>query len=508
MTPPSSIPASRAAGAGPAGNRADGDEAALRDQIDLLVRPGRQSLAPGEPEARLREETGSGSGRIGKDTVTSMAILRSTVLAAAREAELPLLVSVNQEGGRLNALDWPGVVQMPGGMALGAVGSEDLAEQAGAAIGGQLRAAGLTWNLAPSCDLAGWPSGSAIGTRAFGSGPGQVAALVAAFTRGLQGAGVAATAKHFPGLGGAAADPHHQAPVIGRLPDGALEPFLAAIEAGVTCVMAGSHTVRSVDARPALASPPMMALLREDLGFGGVVVTENLSIPAVCQPLGGLAGAAVAAIAAGADVIMLDSEVSRGRQPHRQRAAVIRARGDVTRALARAVRDGQVSRSRIEEAARRVLALHRRFGIGAGTPLPGWDEANTAALHVAGRIADESVTVLRGADLLPLVPASGTRLATVRVPDAGERRADSARYAPDLFPGQLAALVPAEPSPAGGSGDRAWHQRWSTATTPGPGRASSAARRKRQPGSRNRAAWWSRSPSAIPMTWPGRRPTS
>lgn len=450
MTALRAAPPGRAVGAGPAGNRADDDDAALRDQIDLLVRPGRQSLAPGESETRLREETGTGSGRVGKDTVTSMAILRSAVLAAARETALPLLVTVNQEGGRLNAVDWPGVVQLPGGMALGAAArSEDLAEQAGAAIGGQLRAAGLTWNLAPVCDLAGWPSARAVGTRAFGSGPVQVAVLAAAFTRGLQGAGVAATAKHFPGLGGAGADPHHQTPVIGRLPAGALEPFRAAIEAGVACVMVGSHTVRSVDARPALASQPVMALLREGLGFGGVVVTENLSIPAVSRPFGGLAGAAVAAIAAGADVVMLDSEVSRGRQPHAQRAAAIRARGEVSRALARAVRDGQVSRNRIEEAARRVLAVHRRFGIGAGTSLPGWDEANTAARRVARRIADESVTVLRGASLLPLVPAPGATLAAVRVPDAGERRADSARHAADLFPGLLAALIPSEPAAAG-----------------------------------------------------------
>lgn len=440
-----------AAGTARSGSRPAAGDAALREQIGLLVRPGSQSLAPGAAEARLREETGTGSGRIGKDTVTSVAVLRSVTRAASRKASPALLVSVNQEGGRLNAVDWPEAVQLPGAMALGAAGDEALAGHAGAAIGRQLRAAGLTWNLAPVCDLAGWPSERAVGTRAFGSDPGQVAVLAAAFVRGLQEAGVAATAKHFPGLGGTGADPHHQAPAVDALPAGALAPFRAAVRAGVACVMVGSHTVRAVEDRPALASPQMIGLLRDDLGFAGVVVTENLSIPAVCGPLGGLAQAAVAAVAAGADLVMLDSEISRGRQPHRQRAAAVQARREVTAALARAVEDGVISRERVAESAARVLALHRRFGIAPGTPLPEWAAADIAARATATRVAQESVTVVRGASLLPLTLEPGTTLAAVRVPDTGNRRADSARHAPDLLPGLLGTWFPVQPAPDSGS---------------------------------------------------------
>jgi beta-N-acetylhexosaminidase len=445
------VTARLAAGTARSGSRPAAGDAALREQIDLLVRPGRQSLAPGAAEARLQEETGTGSGRIGKDTVTSVAVLRSVTRAASRQVSPALLVSVNQEGGRLNAVDWPEAVQLPGAMALGAAGDEALAGQAGAAIGRQLRAVGLTWNLAPVCDLAGWPSESAVGTRAFGSDPGQVAVLAAAFVRGLQGAGVAATAKHFPGLRGTGADPHHEAPAVDALPAGALAPFQAAVRAGVACVMAGSHTVRAVEDRPAFASPQMIALLRDDLGFDGVVVTENLSIPAVCGPLGGLAPAAVAAVAAGADLVMLDSEISRGRQPHHQRAAAVKARREVTAALARAVEDGVISRERVAESAARVLALHRRFGIAPDTPLPEWAEADTTARETATRVAEDSVTVVRGAGLLPLTLEPGTTLAAVRVPDTGHRRADSARHAPDLLPGLLSAWFPVQPVPGSGS---------------------------------------------------------
>lgn len=422
----------------------------LRDQVELLVRPGRQSLVPGTAEALVYEDACAGSGRIGKDTVTSAAGLRSVILAASTEASPALLVSVNQEGGRLNALDWPEIVQLPGSMALGAAADPDLAEQVGAAIGGQLRAAGVTWNLAPVCDLAGWPSQSAVGTRAFGADPALVAEMAGAFVRGLQAVGVAATAKHFPGLGGAVADPHHEAPVLDELPAGALAPFRAAVQAGVACVMAGSHTVRAIDTRPALASRRMLDRLRNDLGFGGVIVTENLSIPAVHEPLGGVARAAVAAVAAGADMVMLDSEVSRGGQSHRRRAAAVRLRHQVIEALTAAVETGLITRSQVAQSSARVLDLHRRFGIASGISVPSWERADATAREVADQVAARSVAVLRGAHLLPLLPKLGTAMPLVRVPDTGDRKADSARYAPDLLPSLLGTRFPVLPMPAGG----------------------------------------------------------
>jgi len=423
----------------------------LREQVGLLVRPGRQSLVPGAAEALVRRDAGAGSGRIGKDAVTSVASLRSAALAARMHAFPALLVSVNQEGGRLSALDWPEVVQFPGGMALGAAADADLAEQVGAAIGGQMRAAGVTWNLAPVCDLGGWPSRPAVGTRAFAADPALVAALAAAFVRGLQASGVAATAKHFPGLGAAPADPHDVVPVLDELSDGALLPFRAAVQAGVACVMAGSHVVRAVDGRPALASRRMLTLLREDLGFGGVIVTENLSIPAVHEPLGGLAQAAVAAVAAGADMVMLDSEISRGGQSRQQRGDAVRRRREVIEALAAAVEGGLISRDQAAGSVARVLRLHRRFGVGPGTPVPGWDAANATARTVADQVAARSVAVPRGTHLLPLVPEPGSALPLVRVPDKGNRKADSARYAPDLLPALLGARLPVLPLPAGAS---------------------------------------------------------
>ncbi|MEV4210056.1 glycoside hydrolase family 3 N-terminal domain-containing protein [Micromonospora sp. NPDC049662] len=421
--------------------RSGGADSALAAQIDLLVRPGRMSLGLNNSAHLPHKEAIPEPGRISKRIITSPAQMRQVTQSASggSAASLPLLLSVNQEGGRLNALDWPGVTQLPGNLALGAAGEEGLAESAGVAIGEQLRAVGLTWNLAPVCDTASWPAFAAVGTRAFGSDPEQAGLLAAAFVRGLQAAGVAATAKHFPGLGGVGADPHHVAPVVDLLGPGALQPFRAAIDAQVACVMIGSHTVLALDNRPALASPRVLGLLRDELGFDGVAVSENLSIPAVHEPLGGLTRAAVAAVAAGVDIVMLDSEVSQGGNPPTERAAVVRRRAEVVQALTVAVEQGVIDRQRVGEAAARVKVLHHRYGLVPDSARPDWPQANASALRTADRIAARSVTVVRGASLLPLHVPPGKVLALVRVPDAGQRRADSARHTPDYLPALLAA---------------------------------------------------------------------
>ncbi|MCZ7375250.1 glycoside hydrolase family 3 protein [Micromonospora sp. WMMC250] len=421
--------------------RSGGTDSALAAQIDLLVRPGRRSLGLHSPAQLPHQEAASEPGRISKGIVTSPAQLRQVTQSESSSSarSLPLLLSVNQEGGRLNALDWPGVAQLPGNLALGAARDEGLAESAGVAIGEQLRAVGLTWNLAPVCDTASWPALTAVGTRAFGSDPEQVGLLAVAFVRGLQAAGVAATAKHFPGLGGVGADPHHVAPVVDRLGPGALQPFRAAIGAQVACVMVGSHTVLALDNRPAVASPRVLGLLRDELGFDGVTVSENLSIRAVHQPLGGLTRAAVAAVAAGVDIVMLDSEVSRRSKQPAERAAAVRRRAEVVQALMDAVEHGVIDRQRVGAAVARVQALHRRYGLTPGSARPTWQQANASAWRAADRVADRSVTVVRGTHLLPLDVPPGKVLALVRVPDAGQRRADSARHGPDYLPAMLAA---------------------------------------------------------------------
>ncbi|WP_165521982.1 glycoside hydrolase family 3 protein [Micromonospora zingiberis] len=360
-------------------------------------------------------------------------------------ADGPLALTVNQEGGRLNAADWPDLSLLPGAMALGAAGSPELAREAGVATGSQLRAIGLTWNLAPVCDLYLGHGNPALGTRCFGSDPEQVAALAAAFVDGLEGAGVAATAKHFPGLGGVDADPHTTIGRLDRLSHGALLPFEAAVTAGASAVMVGSHVVADIDDVPAIFSPRIVqGLLRDQLGFGGVIVTENLSIPAIIRAVGGIGEAAVRALEAGADLLMVDSEVSR-RKPadavrHSNTSLAIR-RAAVVAAVVEAVEKGRLTSDRLLASVARVDAVVRRHGIAQPADLG--DEFALRALsrtasEVCLRVAQAGVTVVRGnARILPLrVPPHGV-LGVVRVPPVRGLRADSSWRTPYVLSGLL-----------------------------------------------------------------------
>ncbi|WP_433531506.1 glycoside hydrolase family 3 N-terminal domain-containing protein [Micromonospora sp. CA-263727] len=413
-----------------------------------LVRPGFRCLLGDEEDRRISARFGAPVGRLSKGAVPTGRAARAALVGAL--AGEPLALTVNQEGGRLNAADWPDLSLLPGAMALGAAGDPGLAREAGAAIGGQLRALGLTWNLAPVCDLYLGRGNPALGTRCFGSDPEQVAALAAAFVDGLEGAGVAATAKHFPGLGGVDVDPHAKVGRLDRLPRGALLPFEAAIAAGASAVMVGSHVVADVDDLPAVFSPRIVrGLLRDRLGFGGVVVTENLSIPALICAAGGIGEAAVRALEAGADLLMVDSEVSR-RKPadvarHSNTALAVR-RAAVVAAVVEAVQQGRLTRDRLLSSAARVDALVKRHGIAQPADLG--DElalraASRTASQVCLRVAQAAVTVVRGnARILPLRMPPGGVLGVIRVPAVRGLRADSSWQTPYVLPGLLTEFHP------------------------------------------------------------------
>ncbi|MDG4832993.1 glycoside hydrolase family 3 N-terminal domain-containing protein [Solwaraspora sp. WMMD1047] len=414
----------------------------LGSLVRELVRPGFRSLHGDAEDHRVGLWFGGGAGRLSKRTATSGAVLRR-LLARTIENEGGCALTVNQEGGRLDALDWPDVTTLPGAMAIGATDDPRLAEQAGAAVGRQLRALGVTWNLAPVCDL--YHLNPAVGTRSFGDDPGRVAVLATAYVRGLQSVGVAATAKHFPGLGGASGDPHRGVSTLDRLPEGALQPFAAAIEAGAAAVMVGSHVVTDLDDASAVFSPAIVqGLLRDRLGFVGVIVTENLSIPAVTRQAGSIGEAAVRAMLAGADLLMVDSEISRSTSPGAIRRANTMTgmrRAAVIAAVVEAVESGRLSQERVVESAGRVRALTRRFGVDDRAALlddDGYEVVDRAAAATARRLARSAVTVVRDDErLLPLRPAAADLLGVVRMPPAGRLRADSSWQTPFTLPDLL-----------------------------------------------------------------------
>ena len=299
--------------------------------------------------------------------------------AAVRAVRPDALVAVDEEGGDVTRLEYGTGSSWPGNAALGVVDDEEVTAAVAASIGAQLRAAGVDVDLAPSVDVHSDPRNPVIGVRSFGADPAAVARHGAAFVRGLQSTGVAAAAKHFPGHGATAVDSHHGLPVIeadeATFRARELPPFAAAVAAGVELVMTAHVVFPALDDRPAtLSSRLLTGLLREELGFDGVVVTDALDMAGV-RAAHGIAGAAVLALAAGADLLLL------GAEDGEQHCADVRA------AVRDAVRDGTLTEHRLAEAAGRVAALRGRLaaasGTHAGTPdTAGGRRAARAALTV------------------------------------------------------------------------------------------------------------------------------
>jgi beta-N-acetylhexosaminidase len=256
-----------------------------------------------------------------------------------------LVVAVDEEGGRVSHAARL-VPRQPSARILGGRGPE-AAQTAGLATGQALAAAGIDLDLAPVADLDGGPARSVIGDRSFGANPEAAAAGAVAFLRGLHEAGVAAAAKHFPGYAGAGDTHAEQAVSTIEVLDPHLHTFRELIRAGVDAVMVGHVTYTSLGPQPASLNPAVYALLRRE-GFDGPAITDSLGMGAV--QAGGFAGAAVEALAAGADVLLANQGAD---------AAV-----EMRDAIVTAVQDGRLSRERLVEASARAGRLVE----GASTP--------------------------------------------------------------------------------------------------------------------------------------------
>lgn len=273
--------------------------------------------------------------------------------ALKRAAGRPLLVAIDQEGGRVARLREPqGFTELPPMRSVGATGDEGLAFQLGAVLGRELRAVGIDQDYAPVVDVDTNPANPVIGDRAFSRDPDVVGRMGAAFALGLQAEGVAACAKHFPGHGDTSQDSHVDLPrlphALERLRAVELPPFRALAQAGVAAVMTAHVVFEPLDARrPATLSPAVMRLLREELGFQGCCVSDDLEMKAVAEHFP-LEEAAPGAIAAGVDQLLVCHTAAL------QHRAIDLVRG--------AVESGRIPAARLEEAKARVARLLRFAG--------------------------------------------------------------------------------------------------------------------------------------------------
>lgn len=273
----------------------------------------------------------------------------AALTAELREVRPDVVVAVDEEGGEVTRLDAGGGSDLPGAAALGVVDDPGLTERVGERLGARLRRAGITLNLAPVADVDSDPANPIIGVRSFGSDPALVARHVSAFVAGQQGQRVAAAAKHFPGHGATDQDSHLTLPSVpassDRLRARELVPFEAAIASGTRVVMTAHVRYPALDDPPATLSRRIVTdLLRDEMGFDGVVMSDGLDMAAIARTVGRAEGA-VRALAAGVDALCVGGE-SAGPQ-------VVEHLVD---AIVSAVRDGRLPEARLVEAAERVRA--------------------------------------------------------------------------------------------------------------------------------------------------------
>jgi beta-N-acetylhexosaminidase len=366
-------------------------------QVLLPAFPG-TTLAP--EVADLLEAGLGGVCLFGSNTTdgpAAVAELTAAIHAAAPHA----VVAVDEEGGdvtRLHAAEGSPVL---GPAALGAADDLALTRETGRAIGAELAAVGIDLDLGPVADVNSNPDNPVIGTRSFGVDPDHVAAHVAAWVGGLQDAGVVGCAKHFPGHGSTAQDSHEELPTLdvdlATLTGRELAPFRAALRAGVGSVMTSHIVVPVLDPHlPATLSREVLGLLRHQMGYGGVVISDALDMAGASAGRG-VPAAAVLSLTAGADLLCLGAD----KDP-----ALVRA---VQAAVVEAVRSGRLAEERLVEAGDRIAGLRRGAPPAAGLLDDGRQLAGARrALSVEGELPD-----LRGAEVVTVATPANIAIGEV-----------------------------------------------------------------------------------------------
>lgn len=303
-------------------------------------------------------------------------------------AGVPLLIATDQEHGSVTRIR-SGVTLLPAQMAFGAARQPALTESAAAVSGQELRALGLNADFAPDADVTQGADNTVIGSRSFGSDPRLVGDLVAASVRGYASAGIATTLKHFPGHGHTDVDSHEGLPILRQSESSLLAndiaPFQAGIEAGAPMIMSGHLDAEAIDPGvPATLSRKVLTgLLRDKLGFEGVIITDSMTMPPVTRKYGE-GEAAVRAVLAGNDMLLTPQNLGVAQQ-----------------ALLAAVTSGRLPRKQVNESVTRIIALKLRE---AGTAQPALSTVDSVDHRsTVDKAAAAAVTIYKGQCAGPLV---------------------------------------------------------------------------------------------------------
>ncbi|MDJ0379257.1 glycoside hydrolase family 3 protein [Streptomyces sp. G-G2] len=349
----------------------------LAHRTDTVTRDALAVLQPGfegtTAPAWLLRRVGEGLASVGLFGRNVASAEQLAVLTAQLRAERDdVLVAIDEEGGDVTRLEVRGGSSFPGNLALGAVDDTRLTRDVARELGRRLAECGVNLNWAPSADVNSNPDNPVIGVRSFGADTHLAARHTAAYVEGLQASGVAACTKHFPGHGDTNVDSHHAMPRIDADLDTLyareLVPFKAAVAAGTKAVMSAHILVPALDPdRPATLSPQILTgLLRKELGYEGLIITDGMEMNAIAGTYG-IERGTVLAIAAGADAICVGGGLA-------DEATVLGLRD----ALVDAVREGTLPEERLADAAARVRALAGWARQGRGTTAPGAPQEGSA----------------------------------------------------------------------------------------------------------------------------------
>ncbi|CAN7732477.1 beta-N-acetylhexosaminidase [Paenibacillus sp. LjRoot153] len=386
-------------------------EMSLQEKIGQMILCGFEGTEPSESlEALIAEQRIGGVIYFARNVQNTKQIAElsgSLQAIAERNGTLPLWISIDQEGGMVARIT-EGVALMPGSMALAAgdAGPKG-AYEASLISGKELRSLGINLNFAPDLDVNNNPDNPVIGVRSFGESPEKVARYGREAVRGFQDANVVATAKHFPGHGDTNTDSHLDLPTIThdeeRIRTVELVPFIEAIEGGVDAIMSSHIYFPALESKKlpvTLSKTVLTGLLREELGYDGVIMTDCMEMNAISEHYGTVA-AAVMAVEAGADLVLIS---------HRRDLQV----GAIA-AIEQAVREGRITEAHIDASVRRLLALKARRGVIAEQPrATAAQEVGTAAhCAVAARLSEASITLVKDEQQLLPLPRVRTLAITV-----------------------------------------------------------------------------------------------
>jgi beta-N-acetylhexosaminidase len=347
-----------------------------------------------------------------------VARLTNELQTIALESEHPgLFIAIDQEGGRVARLtEGTGFTEFPSAMAIAATGEPENARRMAAAMAAEMLAVGINVDFAPDLDVNNNPANPVIGIRSFSSKPSRVAEYGIAFAQGLQENSVLSFGKHFPGHGDTGMDSHIDLPLVphdrARLDGVELFPFKAAMRAKIAGIMSAHVTFPAIDPTPGLAAtlswPVLTGLLRDELGYSGLIATDSLEMGALASSGYPPQVGAALALAAGADLLLFN----RDHAMHREAFAN----------LVQAVKDGKVSREQLEASVRRILDAKAGFGIlnpalVADPSKAGEATATAEHLGLAMELARKSITLLKDdASLVPLKP--GEPIVVIETPVA------------------------------------------------------------------------------------------